>query len=82
MVQFRSEYISSPYFVYACRQLLKRTTFDSYLSSALGVKLKDGKLQDIDESHYVLTLDYTVKVCHEHSIKCCTYLRSINDFVF
>jgi len=43
---------------------MKRETFDSYLSSALGVKLKDGRLQDIDDSQYVLTLDYTVKVCH------------------
>ena len=36
---------------------------DGYLSSALGVPLKDGRLQDIDEAKYVLTLDYTVKVC-------------------
>ena len=24
---------------------------------------KDEKLKDIDEAHYVLTLDYTMKVC-------------------
>jgi len=56
--------------VYDCvfRQLMKRETFDSYLSSALGVKLKDGRLQDINDSHYVLTLDYTVKVCHVYSL--------------
>ena len=36
---------------------------DGYLSSALGVPLKEGRLQDIDEAKYVLTLDYTVKVC-------------------
>ena len=42
---------------------MKRETFDSYLSSALGIKKNEGKrLNEIDESHYVLTLDYTVKV--------------------
>ena len=46
---------------------MKRETFDSYLSSALGIKRKEGNdkikhLNEIDESHYVLTLDYTVKV--------------------
>ena len=45
-----------------CRQLLEREKLDSYLSSALGVPLKDGRLQDIDDAKYVLTLDYTVKV--------------------
>ena len=46
---------------------MKRETFDSYLSSALGIKQNEGddkikRLNDIDESHYVLTLDYAVKV--------------------
>jgi len=45
---------------------MKRETFDSYLSSALGIKRNEDnkifRLADIDESHYVLTLDYTVKV--------------------
>ena len=54
------------YVLVQLRQRMKRETFDSYLSSALGVKLKDGRLQDIDDSQYVLTLDYTVKVCHVH----------------
>lgn len=44
------------------RQLLDREKLDSYLSSALGVPLQDGRLQDIDDAKYVLTLDYTVKV--------------------
>ena len=47
------------------RQLRGREKLDGYLSSALGVPLKDGRLQDIDEAKYVLTLDYTVKVCTE-----------------
>ena len=52
------------YFLLFCtfRELLERKKLDFYLSSALGVPLKDGKLQDIDNSHYVLTLDYTIKV--------------------
>ena len=41
---------------------MDRKKLDFYLSSALGVPLKEGKLQDIDDSHYVLTLDYTIKV--------------------
>lgn len=46
------------------RQLHERKKLDGYLSIALGVPLnKDGKLQDVDEAKYVLTLDYTVKVC-------------------
>ena len=51
--------------VFLFRELLKRETFDSYLSSALGIipKSEENKrLKDIDESCYVLTLDYTVKV--------------------
>ena len=44
---------------------MQREQFDSYLSSALGVPLNEAKrLQDIDESHYVLTLDYTMKVSY------------------
>ena len=45
-----------------CRQLLHREKLDTYLSSALGVPLKDGKLPDIDNENYVLTVDYTIKV--------------------
>jgi len=49
-------------YCYALRELLGRGKLDSYLSSALDVPLIDGKLQDIDDAKYVLTLDYTVKV--------------------
>ena len=48
--------------MYVRRELLSREKLDSYLSSALGVPLEHGKLQDIDDAKYVLTLDYTVKV--------------------
>ena len=44
------------------RQLLGRKKLDAYLSSALGVPLKNGRLPDIDSENYVLTVDYTVKV--------------------
>ena len=59
-------------YMYIYRQLGDRKKLDGYLSCALGVPLtKDGKLQDIDEAKYVLTLDYTVKVCM------CTYIVRI-----
>ena len=55
------------------RELNSREKLDGYLSSALGVPLKERimpdtqikerRMQDIDEAKYVLTLDYTVKVC-------------------
>ena len=45
------------------RQLLDRKKLDAYLSSALDVPLKDGRIQDIDDENYVLTVDYTIKVC-------------------
>ena len=45
-----------------CRQIIKREKLDFYLSSALGIPLEEDKLQDIEESQYVLTLDYTMKV--------------------
>ena len=50
------------YYFCTFRELLERKKLDFYLSSALGVPLINGKLQDIDDSHYVLTLDYTIKV--------------------
>ena len=45
-----------------CRELLGRKKLDAYLSSALGVPLKNGRLQDIDDENYVLTVDYAIKV--------------------
>ena len=59
------------------RELLKREKLDFYLSSALGVPLKDNKLQDIDDAHYVLTLDYTIKVCLVKMI--CSYMQERNS---
>ena len=39
---------------------------DRYLSRALNVKLKDDRLSAIDESNYVLTLDYVMKMLNIH----------------
>ena len=43
-----------------------REILDKYLSKALGVELKDGRLKQIDEAKYVLTLDYTLKMLNIH----------------
>ena len=43
-----------------------RKILDKYLSKALGVELKDGRLKQIDEANYVLTLDYTLKMLNIH----------------
>ena len=43
-----------------------RKILDKYLSKALGVELKDGRLIQIDEANYVLMLDYTLKMLNIH----------------
>ena len=39
---------------------------DALLSRALNIKLDDGRLTAIDDSAYVLTLDYTIKMLNIH----------------
>ena len=39
---------------------------DSLLSRALNIKLEKNKLSAIDDSAYVLTLDYTIKMLNIH----------------
>ena len=39
---------------------------DAFLSRALNIKLDNGRLTAIDESAYVLTLDYTIKMLNIH----------------
>ena len=46
--------------------LYSRELLDSYLSRALNVELEKGRLSVIDESAYVLTLDYTIKMLNIH----------------
>ena len=43
-----------------------RELLDRYLSRALNVELKDGRLRPIDDAGYVLTLDYTLKMLNIH----------------
>ena len=43
-----------------------RDILDKYLSKALGLELKYGRLKQIDEANYVLTLDYTLKMLNIH----------------
>ena len=52
-------------------KLYSRELLDKYLSRAIGVELQDGRLTPIDDSAYVLTLDYTIKMLniHERSVK-------------
>lgn len=48
------------------RMMHSRELLDKYLSRALNVELKDGHLKPIDDSGYVLTLDYTLKMLNIH----------------
>ena len=51
-------------------ELHSRKLLDEYLSRALSVGLEDKRLTAIDDSAYVLTLDYTIKMLniHERSV--------------
>ena len=43
-----------------------RQILDSYLSRALNIPMQNDRLTAIDESNYVLTLDYTIKMLSIH----------------
>ena len=47
-------------------ELHSRKLLDEYLSRALSVELEDRQLTLIDDSAYVLTLDYTIKMLNIH----------------
>ena len=47
-------------------ELYSRKLLDEYLSRALSVELEDGRLTFIDDSAYVLTLDYAIKMLNIH----------------
>ena len=49
-------------FLTLTRDLYSRELLDEYLSRALSVELEDQHLTLIDDSEYVLTLDYTMKM--------------------
>ena len=53
------------------RDLHSRQHLDLCLSRAVGVGLENGHLKLIDSSHYVLTMDYTIKMLSIHErLKC------------
>ena len=43
-------------------ELYSRKLLDGYLARALSVPLENGRLTPVDDSAYVLTLDYTIKM--------------------
>lgn len=49
-----------------CSDLYSREILDSYLSKAFNVELEKGRLAVVDDSAYVLTLDYTIKMLNIH----------------
>ena len=49
-----------------CRDLYSRDVLDKFLSRALNIELENNRLTLIDESNYVLTLDYTIKMLNIH----------------
>lgn len=49
-------------FLASNRDLYSRKLLDSYLSRALSVPLENDVLTPVDDSCYVLTLDYTIKM--------------------
>lgn len=53
-------------FPFISRDLHSREYLDSYLSRALNVPLENGRVRLIDETSYVLTLDYTLKMLNIH----------------
>lgn len=46
--------------------LYSRKLLDEHLSRALNVELENGHLTPVDDSAYVLTLDYTIKMLNIH----------------
>ena len=48
------------------RDVCSREVLDGYLSRALSIELEEKHLALIDESNYVLTLDYTIKMLNIH----------------
>ena len=47
-------------------KLHSRKLLDSYLSRAFNVPLDNGRLSAVDDSAYVLTLDYAIKMLNIH----------------
>ena len=60
--------------IFHCSELYSRELLDFYLSRAIGVQLENGRLTAIDDSAYVLTLDYVIKMLniHERFVTVCS----------
>lgn len=54
-----------------CRELKERCTLDLHLSRALCIELTKGRIPHFDESHYVLTLDFALKMLDIHERRKC-----------
>lgn len=50
---------------------MERSKLDTYLSRSLGVPLVNNRLEPIDDSNYVLTLDFTMKMLNIHERQKC-----------
>jgi hypothetical protein len=53
------------------RELQQRDTLDRFLSQALNLPLRDGRLACIDQSNFILTLDFTMKLLSIHERVAC-----------
>jgi hypothetical protein len=53
------------------RDLQQRNTLDQYISQALNLPLKDGRLACIDDNRFILTLDFTMKLLSIHERVAC-----------
>jgi len=53
------------------RYLQQRSSLDRFLSQALNLPLEDGRLLCIDDNHFVLTLDFTMKLLSIHERVAC-----------
>ena len=57
--------------LYLHSDLYNRCFLDKYLSRALNVEMEDGRIPVLDDSAYVLTLDYAIKMLNIHErFKC------------
>ena len=49
-----------------CSELYSQDVLHQFLSQALNIELENNRLTPIEESNYVLTLDYTIKMLNIH----------------
>ncbi len=59
--------------LYHCRRQYSRDILDGHLSRALNVQLTNNRIVAIDDSKYVLTLDYTYKMLNINERRECGF---------